>query len=182
MGARGFLPAPVCPTTPPLRSRCAPPLLQARLREQGPQLLHFVARVKRGSGGDLKQLAAERPELVPPVMDLQRGDYSWSISVPANGSLPWSGPEQNGSAAGGLVPSLIQWHSAAMPAQRLPSSGLKLLRLTGRHRQAEAINQALAELGADKLIRVETAPSAALPSLHAAIWNTTHLRGTRTLF
>lgn len=155
---------------------------QARLREQGPQLAHFVARLKPGAGADLKQLAAERPELVPPVVDLQRGDYSWSISVPADGSLPGSGPEKNGSAAGGLVPSLIQWHSAATPVQRLPPTGLKLLRLTARHRQADAINETLAALGADKLIRVEAAPSAAVPSMIAAIWNTTHLRGTRTLF
>lgn len=144
--------------------------------------MHFVARLKPGSGADLKQLAAERPELVPPVIDQQRGDYSWSITVPADGSLPWSGRAQNGTAAGGLVPTLIQWHSAATPAQRLPSSGLKLLRLTARHRQADAINQTLAALGADKLIRVEAAPSAAQPSMTAAIWNTLHLRGTRTLF
>lgn len=127
-------------------------------------------------------MAAQHPELVPAVLDLQRGDFSWSISVPDDGSLPASGPDKNGCAAGGLVPSLIQWHSQATPAQRLPPSGLKVLRLTGRHRQADAVNQALAALGAGKLITVEASPSAAVPSLTAAIWSTTNLRGTRTLF
>ena len=138
-----------------------------------------MARVKPGCGGDIRQLAAQTGSA---VLDLQRGDYSWSVSVPEDGSLPASGPDKNGCAAGGLVPSLIAWHSEATPAQRLPPSGLKLLRLTGRHRQADAVNQALAALGADKLIRVEAAPSAAVPSITASIWSTAHLRGTRTLF
>lgn len=111
---------------------------------------------------DLAEVAAQRPELVPPVVALERGDYKWLISVPADGALPGGGE--------GQVPTLIQWQCAATPAQKLPPSGLRLLRLSGRHRDAAGVSERLAALGAGGLLRVSEAPSAATPSLTAVLW------------
>lgn len=150
--------ASINPTPPAPSPRPAP---QRRLAEGGPQLLTWVARLKAGAG-DLAELAAQHPDLVPPVVALERGAYRWQISVPADGALPGGG--------GGLVPTLIQWQCAATPAQRLPPSGLRLLRLAARHRDADVVAQRLAALGAADLLRVSEAASAATPSLTAAIW------------
>lgn len=156
------------------------PALQARLRDAGPQLLHWVARLRPGAGANLAQLAAQQPELVPPTVEMQRGNFSWSIGVPADGSLP--GSAANGASAGGLVPSLIQWRSADTPVQRLPSTGLRLLHLRARHRAPEGVSATLAAMGASSMLELEQSASAAVPSLTAAIWSTATLRGLRTLF
>lgn len=166
---------------PPARPRWFGPLdspaLQARLAAHGPLLLHWVARLAHGQ--DLHAAAATQPQLVPPVVDMERGPYKWAITVPTDGSLPGSSV-----AGGGLVPSLIQWRCARTPAQALPPTGLKVLRLSGRHRAAEGVAAALAAMGADKLklFSLAQAASAAEPTLTATVWSTTHLRGARTLF
>jgi hypothetical protein len=57
---------------------------------------------------------AAGPRPAPPeageALDLSRGPFAWSVSVPPDGALPW----------GGAFPHLIQWRAAATPARTLP--------------------------------------------------------------
>lgn len=63
---------------------------------------------------------------------LTRGDLSWQITVPDDGSLPF----------GGAYPTLIQWAEGTRhPAERLPDSGCRLLRFDVTHPQAVTLSQ-----------------------------------------
>lgn len=69
------------------------------------------------------------PEAGLPV-PLQRGDLSWQITVPDDGSLPF----------GGAYPTLIQWGAdTPHPADLLPDSGCRLIRWEVRHPDAERL-------------------------------------------
>jgi hypothetical protein len=86
------------------------PALQARLVEC-PRLIHWVARSD--------DLAHEATPAHGEILSMQRGDYRWRITVPADGRLP----------GGGRQPTLIQWDVLFHPAERLPESGCTLLTL-----------------------------------------------------
>jgi hypothetical protein len=70
------------------------------------------------------------------VLSLSRGDLSWRITVPPDGSLPH---------AGGF-PTLITWDSGAHPSTRLPDSGVRLLELTVTHPEADLLARQLTAL------------------------------------
>lgn len=86
------------------------PALQARLAVR-PHLIHWVARSD--------DLAHEATPAHGEILAMQRGDYRWRITVPADGRLP----------DGGHSPTLIQWDVPFHPAERLPESGCTLLTL-----------------------------------------------------
>lgn len=98
-------------------------------------------------------------------VDLQRGDYRWTMAVPADGKLPFDGS----------FPALIQWHGALHPAQALPESGVRLTRLEIAHPQADALQTALAPLFQDPRIHIIHGPAKAM----RATFTTPH--GPRTL-
>ncbi|MCA7926317.1 VOC family protein [Burkholderia cenocepacia] len=124
------------------------PAIQARLAQQGPFLAHWVARVDRP-----RQLALwqrQYPARIAPVVAMRRGDLSWGLTVPDDGSFPaWQG------AGDGLVPSLIQWDSPRHPAESLPADGIALIALKGAHPHADTIRAQLDWLGAAHLLDVE---------------------------
>ena len=97
-----------------------------------PRLIHWVARSR-----DIRRDAARSSEALGEILPMERGDYRWRISVPADGHLPGDG----------LVPTLIQWDVAFHPADRLPDGGCRLMKLEGFHAQPERIRAALAALG-----------------------------------
>ncbi len=98
---------PQAPTPPyPRWFGLSDPALQARLAS-GPQLIHWVAQSK----------AAPLPAQGTPLL-LERGPYRWTLTVPADGSLP----------AGGLLPSLIAWQNPS-PLTALPATRLRLIQL-----------------------------------------------------
>ena len=107
------------------------PRMQARLAER-PRLIHWVAR-----STDVVAESAACPERLGEVMAMQRGDFEWLITVPADGHLP----------GGGLVPTLIEWRVPRHPAATLPEAGCALLKLEGFHPEPESIRAALAALG-----------------------------------
>lgn len=82
------------------------PRMQQRLA-QGPQLIHWVAAVAAP--------LADPEALHPEVMELSRGDFRWQLTVSESGALP----------QGGVVPSLIHWHTLS-PAAALPDAGVRL--------------------------------------------------------
>jgi hypothetical protein len=95
------------------------------------------------------------PEAGQPVA-LSRGDLSWTIAVPADGSLPLEGG----------FPTVIAWGAGvAHPSTRLPDHGLRLISLTVSHPGADGIAAGLrAELD-DPRVRFR----AAAPGLTAVI-------------
>ncbi len=98
-------------------------------------------------------------------VDLQRGDYRWTMAVPADGKLPFDG----------CFPALIQWHGTLHPAQALPESGTRLTLLEVAHPQADALRAALGPLFKDPRVQIVQGPAKAM----RASFTTPH--GTRVL-
>lgn len=82
-------------------------------------------------------VAAAAPLALGNIEAMTRGQASWRITIPADGSLPLHG----------VAPSLIQWTVTAHPASRLEDRGCTLVALEGVHPQAEAITAMLAAVG-----------------------------------
>ncbi len=93
-----------------------------------PHLIHWVARCD-----DLEQI--QPLENLGTITKLTRGVFSWSLTIPEDGHLP----------CGGVVPSLIQWHSPN-PSSKLEPRGLELTKLEAYHPEPERIQANLAAL------------------------------------
>ena len=129
------------------------PATHARL-ENGPYLSHWVARVERP-----RQLATwqtQYPQRIAPIVPMTRGDFTWNLTVPADGAFPaWQG------AGDGVLPSLIQWDSPRHPSNALPATDIALKALKARHPQAELVSAQLQWLGAAHLLEVQSTDGAA---------------------
>ena len=124
----------------------------------GPYLSHWVARVERPK--DLVRWQEQYPERIAPVVPMSRGDFTWGLTVPADGAFPaWQG------AGDGIVPSLIQWDTPRHPSEVLPQTGLALKSLKGFHPQADVVGAQLEWLGVAHLITLGMTADA--PSLVA---------------
>ena len=125
------------------------PALQARLREQGPELVAYVARsamVDMHRWGLINGRFQPGPTLRASRQTAQ-GVLEWQIVVPDDG-LP---------LAGGAVPTLIQW-SGPHPTAAMPDSGVSLKQLTVRGLP----DQAAQVLRLRPAVRREALPGAAL--------------------
>ncbi len=109
-----------------------------------PRLIHWVARCE-----NLENIE----NLDGTITAITRGAYSWQITIPDDGHLP----------QGGLVPTLIQWHSPN-PSRSLENCGLELLALTGYHPQPELVTTKLQTLGLELPVQLS-----ALPRLKASL-------------
>lgn len=119
--------------------------MRARLAH-GPALVHWVARVEAIEAAD----EAAHGQ----AMELARGENRWSLTVPADGSLP----------LGGVLPSLISWHTPPPPT-RLQDHGIRLSRLALATPEPAALRAWLAALGLREAVVVE----AGAPSLVAVL-------------
>jgi hypothetical protein len=134
------------------------PAMQRRLEENGPQLVHWVARVDRPKS--LVRWREQYPERIPPVAAMSRGGNTWGLTVADDGAFPaWQ------DAGDGVLPSLIQWDTPRYPSDALPATGVALRALTGFHPDAAAVSEQLAWLGAAHLMHVQ--PTAGAPVLVA---------------
>lgn len=125
------------------------PAMRARL-ERGPYLAHWVARVPRPK--DLGRWQAQYPARIASVISMARGELTWRLTVPEDGAFPsWQG------AGDGIVPTLIQWDTAAHPGTRLEQTGLALKALKACHPRAGEVRAQLEWLGAAHLIELESA-------------------------
>ena len=113
---------------------------------------------------DLQAEVAVSPHGTGIPVALSRGDYRWSMAVPADGKLPFDG----------TYPALIQWHTPS-PAPLLPDVGARLQRLEIAHPQAQALRAALAGRLTDARLVIVDGPAKAM----RATITTPH--GTRTL-
>ena len=98
------------------------PGLQAQI-EEGPQLIHFVARstmLDRHRRG-LVTAGQEPGDLVAASRETPAGTLSWQILVRADGGLD----------CGGALPTLIHWQGPH-PTDRMPESGVTLRALALR--------------------------------------------------
>ncbi|WP_321884528.1 VOC family protein [Paraburkholderia bannensis] len=149
------------------------PHVQASL-DKGPYLSHWVARVEPPR--DLARWRTQYPQRIAELVPMTRGDLSWQLSVPLDGSFPqWQG------AGDGMLPSLIQWDTPRHPSQMLAETGIALRALTAYHPQAQALREQLEWLGAAHLIHVEESLSPALVAQFETPSGTRSLGAPRTL-
>jgi len=79
-----------------------------------PALATWVARTQ-----DIFSSVNACSEDMGSVESMERGNFSWLITIPQNGELK----------QGGVVPALIQWQTSNHPAEGLPDKGLTLIEL-----------------------------------------------------
>jgi hypothetical protein len=115
-----------------------------------PRLGNWIARVP-----DLGAALAKAPPEAGEPLDLSRGDLSWAIAVPSDGSLPW----------GAAFPTLIQWREGGHPSDRLPDRGVRLLALALGHPRAPRLQAYLRGLD-DPRVTIARTPA---PSLRARL-------------
>jgi glyoxalase-like protein len=127
--------------TPPSRPRwfdLDEPRMRARLAEE-PALIHWVARTR-----DIERDATCSREDLGALETLQRGDFRWRMTIPADGHLP----------ARGLVPTLIEWSGTRHPCDTLPAAGVELVALAAEHPDPAPVRAALAALGLSETLKV----------------------------
>lgn len=100
------------------------PALQARLAEQGPQLLHAVARTPQLDmlRWGLVNLGEQAGEPLAFERQSPAGRLAWRMLVREDGQLLHRG----------ALPSLIEWQGPLHPAQAMPDSGVVLQSLALR--------------------------------------------------
>lgn len=114
--------------------------------EDGPRLIHWVARVPDPTGLDLTPFGE--------ALELSRSENRWTLTVPEDGRLP----------GGGVVPSLIAWHTPPPPT-RLPDAGVRLERLTLGTPDPDGLRTLLNGLNFMGEVEVREAPQAELSAL-----------------
>lgn len=130
--------------------------LRQAVRTQGPQLIHWVARVPdlaRAVDGWAGQ-GIDRGEVLAASRMTPEGLLQWQIAVRPDGQRLMAG----------CLPTLIQWGDVH-PAAAMPGSGLALQALTLHHPQAAELRGALAQAG----VRGVAVEQAAAPGLHATL-------------
>lgn len=95
---------------------------------------HFKGQPKLGNwictADDYAEVIAQAPDEVGQPIALARDDITWHLTVPEDGSLPF----------GGAYPTLLQWGAGVTPPPaKLPDQGVRLLKWTVSHPDAERI-------------------------------------------
>jgi hypothetical protein len=121
--------------------------LRAQVREHGPRLIHWVARMPdlKTAAARLAMLEIDRGERLRASRMTPGGLLEWQITVRPDGQRLFDG----------CLPTLIEW-GAVHPATRMPSSGLALRSLTLKHPRAPALAEACRAIGLDDAAIVES--------------------------
>lgn len=115
---------------------------QARIAA-GPRALCWVVNTP-----DLDAVVAASPIDLGEIVHFQRGDRTWRLTVPQDGSL----------AEGGLVPAFIEWSPGPHPSTGQQDIGLRLDKVRLTHPDPERLRKLLAALGVDHLAEVTGGP------------------------
>ncbi len=102
----------------------------AELLRQGPRVLTWAVNVPDLDG--IRLPVETWGETVP----MERGDFRWLISVPADGRLPFAG----------AAPTVLEWRSA-LPIDSMPDSGCRLRRVRARHPEGSRLRRLLDDRG-----------------------------------
>ncbi|PZX16297.1 glyoxalase-like protein [Palleronia aestuarii] len=116
-----------------------------------PRLASWVARCD-----DLRAEVAQAPDMLGEIIDLARGDLSWSMTAPPGGRMPYDG----------IAPPLISWTGGTCAQDLLPPSDLRFERLILRHPRSEELQLNWPVLGQLDRVTLEPGP---VPSLEAEI-------------
>ena len=117
---------------------------QRRLAER-PRALCWVVGTD-----DLDSIVANSPVDLGEVVPLSRGELSWRLTVPKDGSLP----------EGGLIPGFIEWSPGDHPSTGMQQLGVTLKTVRLSHPEPERLAGMLRVLQVDHLAEiVEGVPS-----------------------
>lgn len=132
------------------------PVLRERLRRDGPQPIHWVARVDdiEAARRAWQALGIDPGPVLTASRETPRGLLQWRITVRDDGARLFDG----------VLPTLIQW-GGLHPAAHLPDSGLQLRSLALAHPRATALKTALTAIGLSGIPVHNEAPALAL-ALH----------------
>ena len=119
-----------------------------------PRLIHWVAR-----SDDIERDASAARHQPGEIIAMERGDFRWRITVPADGRLPGNG----------LLPSLIEWDVPFHPSDRLPDAGCQLMKLESFHPRPEPIRTGLAALGLAKALDLHACAPGEAPQMVAYV-------------
>ncbi|WP_386630507.1 VOC family protein [Sulfitobacter geojensis] len=108
---------------------------------------HFSGAPKVGtwvlSSDDIAATLSMFPSFVGPAIPITRGNLSWLISVPEDGSMPMDG----------TFPTLIEWPNGS-PAGMMDDLGCRLRKLNVYHPDAADINDALSGMFTDDRVLI----------------------------
>ena len=114
------------------------PGLSTQVAREGPQLIHWVARVPdvRAAVASLAAQGIDRGEVIQASRATPSGLLQWQITVRPDGQRLMDG----------CLPTLIQWGDTH-PAASMPESGVTLLSLSLQHPDTSALQTACDGLG-----------------------------------
>ncbi|WP_299750707.1 VOC family protein [uncultured Tateyamaria sp.] len=114
------------------------PVTQVRLLER-PRALCWVVGTD-----DLDAVIAASPVELGEVVLFTRGDRSWRLTVPKDGSLPMQG----------LLPAFIEWSPGPHPSTGQQDLGVTLEAVHLRYPDPAALSKTLVALGVDHLAQI----------------------------
>jgi hypothetical protein len=120
------------------------PATQARIAQR-PRALCWVVGTD-----DLDAVIAASPVDLGEVVLFTRGERSWRLTVPKDGSLPMDG----------LLPAFIEWSPGPHPSTGQQDLGVRLDSVQLRHPNPDTLNDILKTLKVDHLAQVSTGPAA----------------------
>ncbi len=115
---------------------------------------------------DIRAAAQASPVPLGDVEPMSRGEFSWLITIPKDGSLPLQG----------IAPTLIQWPRGTHPAATLDDRGCLLTRLEGFHPRAESVSAVVRSIGFEGDFSVSALAPDETPYLIAHIQTPTGMR------
>ena len=115
-----------------------------------PHLATWVVRTD-----DIAAAVAAAPGPTGTVQAMSRGDLSWQITIPDDGAL----------VLDGIMPALIEWHTANHPSEQMQDLGCSLVSLEGFHAQAPIITRSLEAIGMENPVPMHTIAADQAPHL-----------------
>ena len=129
------------------------PAVCSALKPQ-PSLLTWVVNTK-----DVSTLLKQTEFSFGSVEAMSRDDLKWLITIPPDGNL----------LEGGTVPMLIQWQVREHPAGKMAELGCTLEKMEVHHSQPDKIAIVLEQIGASRLVEIQSLPVGSRPYLEAHI-------------